>query len=367
MAPFLLSLLIIPLTFLLTKSVDVAQMHRIPEPSGHISPIIYLLTQVRVIATYLRLLLSPINQNVDYDYPIAKSLFQLPVLASGLLLLLLISAAVRLARDYRITSFSILWFFLTLLPESSIIPIRDVIFEHRLYLPMAGYSIFLASAIYYCVGKKAVIRMTLILIMIVSWYALLAYARNLVWTNDLTLWEDTARKSPDKARPYFNRGIAYVNEKAYKNAFADFDKSLMLNYKQIGEVQDYAGIYKKLIMSKHGYAELANFMGAKYAEISLFEQAIRLFKIAIGIYPSKAEYLTNLCAAYGDLKRFKEAVKAGEAAVGLDQNSAGAHYNLAVAYYFDNQRPLALNHLGTATKLGFTPDPVFIAKLNKTQ
>jgi hypothetical protein len=42
----------------------------------------YLFTQFSVILTYIRLLFFPMNQTLDYDFPISKSLFQLPTLFS---------------------------------------------------------------------------------------------------------------------------------------------------------------------------------------------------------------------------------------------------------------------------------------------
>jgi hypothetical protein len=41
---------------------------------------------------------------------------------------------------------AIAWFFLTLSVESSVIPISDVMFEHRVYLPSAGAAIALGTA-----------------------------------------------------------------------------------------------------------------------------------------------------------------------------------------------------------------------------
>ena len=38
-------------------------------------------------------------------------------------------------------AFGIIWFFVTLSVESSVIPISDVIFEHRLYLAIVGVSL----------------------------------------------------------------------------------------------------------------------------------------------------------------------------------------------------------------------------------
>ena len=138
----------------LTKSVDFIGMRRVLETPPGISPWQYLFTQFRVIVTYIRLLFIPINQNLDYDYHIVKSLFELPALASLIFLGSILTIAIRIFSKYRLISFGIFWFFLTLLPESSIIPIKDVIFEHRLYLPMVGFSFFLVSYIYYIFENK---------------------------------------------------------------------------------------------------------------------------------------------------------------------------------------------------------------------
>ena len=157
LVPFLLTLLIIPLTMLFTESVISQEIQRIMRqgPAG-ISPMHYFLTQFRVMVTYIRLVFLPLNQNLDYDYPVFKSIFEFPVLISFIFLATILFFAKRLFSKYRLISFSIFWFFLTLLPESSFLPIKDVIFEHRLYLPLVGYSIFLVSGVYYLFGKNTI-------------------------------------------------------------------------------------------------------------------------------------------------------------------------------------------------------------------
>jgi hypothetical protein len=107
----------------------------------------YLFTQFNVIVTYIRLLFFPVNQNLDYDYPISHTLFEFPTLFSLLFLISIVIFGVWMFKKSRLISFGIFWFFITLSVESSIIPIRDVIFEHRVYLPSVGFVIFLTTAI----------------------------------------------------------------------------------------------------------------------------------------------------------------------------------------------------------------------------
>ena len=113
----------------------------------------YLLTQFNVIVTYIRLLFFPVNQNLDYDYPLSHTLFEFPTFLSFLFLASIIIFGVWMFRRSQLISFGIFWFFTTISVESSIIPIRDVIFEHRVYLPSVGFVIFLTVAIYQMVEQ----------------------------------------------------------------------------------------------------------------------------------------------------------------------------------------------------------------------
>jgi tetratricopeptide (TPR) repeat protein/lipid-A-disaccharide synthase-like uncharacterized protein len=361
--PFVIALLIIPGLFFYYKATPTAVSLQVMADTP-VSSLHYLLTECRVMITYLRLLIIPINQNLDYDYPVTGSIMHIPTIISILVIIAFILAAFKLYNKHRLISFSIFWFFLTLLPESTVIPLSDVIFEHRLYLPMAGYCIFLTVLVYYFLGRKSITAMVIILALLVNWYAILTYTRNLDWRDNLTLWGDTIRKSPGKARPYFNRGVA---QQENKKALEDLDKALTLYYQQINEKNDYSEDYDKLLKSDHGYAKAFNFLGVKFVEINLVAHATDLFKRAIKIDPSNIQYYTNLCAAYGELNKFKEAIEVADKAIEMYPNSAATHYNLSVVYYLNNQHDLAIKHLEIATQLGFSADPEFVAKLKKAR
>ncbi|MGE5279850.1 MAG: hypothetical protein ACM3L6_03795 [Deltaproteobacteria bacterium] len=207
--PFLFCLLIIPLTALLTHFLNLVEMRRWGEAGFQGTAASYLLTQLRVTVTYVRLLFFPVRQNVDYDYPIAVSLFRPPIFGSLLLIIALIVTAARIFRKHRLISFGTYWFFLTLAPESGLIPIRDVIFEHRLYLPMVGFCFILTGGLYHFFGRENFKRVIAPLVFVPLCFSILSYARNFVWKDELTLWSDAAAKSPNKARTCHNRDLAY--------------------------------------------------------------------------------------------------------------------------------------------------------------
>ena len=102
--PFLLTLLIIPVTFMRSSAVTMDLMRpdavRSQKLDKQASPAEnlditrwvgeetmprkeYYLTQLHVVRTYLRLLFFPVNQNLDYDYPISHRFADLPTLLSG--------------------------------------------------------------------------------------------------------------------------------------------------------------------------------------------------------------------------------------------------------------------------------------------
>jgi hypothetical protein len=106
-----------------------------------ITPGTYLLTSMNVLWTYIRLLILPINQNLDYDYRIAKTLLEFPTIISFLGHVAVVLAAFWLywKKGMRLIPLGAAWYYITLSPVQSFVPVVDVIFEHRLYLPSIGF------------------------------------------------------------------------------------------------------------------------------------------------------------------------------------------------------------------------------------
>jgi hypothetical protein len=102
-----------------------------------------VLTQFRIVLYYLTLLLypHPSRLSLDHDFPISKTILDPPTtLISILIFVGLIGYSMWTAKKRPVISFCILWYFGNLVIESSIFPL-EMVFEHRLYLPMVGPSI----------------------------------------------------------------------------------------------------------------------------------------------------------------------------------------------------------------------------------
>ncbi|MDD4954838.1 MAG: hypothetical protein PHP17_02225, partial [Candidatus Omnitrophica bacterium] len=205
--PFLALLPVVPAMLFFAKPETFSDIERLfynPADTGFY----YFITQLRVFITYLRLVFVPVSQNIDYDYPFMKSIFQPQVFLSLLVVIIILFVAFKLYKKYRLLSFAIIWFFVALFPESSIVPLKDIIFEHRLYLPLAAFSIFFVAALCYLFRENKTKLLISMLSIIIAVYSFMAHQRNKIWQDEVTLWTDAIHKSPNKPRVYNNRGSA---------------------------------------------------------------------------------------------------------------------------------------------------------------
>lgn len=188
----------------------------------------YLLTQQNVLWTYLRMFVLPYGQSIDHDYPLADpspgdpqlwlALLSMAGLATALVLVL------RRGDRARVASFALLFLLTVLSVTSSVIVLPDVIYEHRVYLPLFGLALLLAVLVDRGVRTfvPAPVRQAALLGVAGVLAALLTgltIARNEVWTTEVALWADVSSKSPDKPRAWCNYGLALMNAEELRLRF----------------------------------------------------------------------------------------------------------------------------------------------------
>jgi len=294
----------------------------------------YLVTQSRVVVTYLRLLLLPIRQNLDYDFRLSTSLADPAVLAAIAILLAVATLAVFLLARARKTNsgagvlvfFGAAWFFVTLSVESSIIPIRDVIFEHRMYLPMAGAAVALGTGLL-CAVERLRLRFSLVLqaaaalAITAGPLGVAAHERNLVWKDELTLWSDVVAESPGKARPHTNLARALLDHHATSEAMRESLAALEINprdadaltnlgiaYTELQRPEDAIAAFTKAIHIDPGHAKAHNSLGVVFKARNQMEDAMREYREAVRLAPGLAEAHTNLGVILGKQGRAAEEV-----------------------------------------------------------
>jgi len=315
-----------------------------------ITPANYFFTQISVIVKYIQLLILPINQNIDYDFHLSNSLFEIPTMINGIILLSLLILAIWLFNKNRIFSFGIFWFFLTLSIESSIIPISDLIFEHRTYIPSFGFFIILACGIFQFLWYKNKNMATLLFVFLIGSNAVLAHQRNKVWKDEFTLWSDAILKSPNKARPYLNRGYAYGNLQQWDKAISDFTKVNEINPKYHAAAYYNLGIaywaqgqkekslenYSLAIEVDPKYADAYYGRGVCYYFLNQPEKAMADYSKAISII-QKPELYFNRGILYANKQMWNEAIADYSKAIAISPNNPNLYYNRAIVYSSTNQ------------------------------
>lgn len=288
----------------------------------------YFLTQSRVIWTYIRLLFLPIGQNLLYDYPASYALSEPKVLLGFSGIGLFLYLAIRCWKTKPLVSFGILWFFTTLLVESSVIPIRHVIFEHRCYLPFFGFSL-VAGAFFTEIIKDRYKLAAAILVVIMT-LSVLTYKRNEIWANDITLWTDVIKKSPRVIRPYTHLATAYLNQK-------DFDSAL--------------NVYTKAIVLDPEQAESYNNRGNVYTVLNQHDLALKDYLTALSIDPTLEKTYNNIGIIYNKRKDFSQALAYYGKALELNSENAGVYYNRANVYLQLDQLDKAFEDYSRSIKL----------------
>ncbi|MFA5323690.1 MAG: tetratricopeptide repeat protein [Smithella sp.] len=326
----------------------------------------YFLTQFRVLLTYIRLFFLPFNQNLDYDYPLSKSFLEMKTLLSFLALSGIVLTGILLFKKYRLISFGILWFFLTISVESSIVPIsQNVIFEHRTYLPGFGFFIAFISAFFYFFSQKHLKIAVAILLVFAAVNSCLTYQRNKIWKNEYTLWNDCLKKSPDKARVNNERGAALADLGLYEQAIGDFDKAIRLNrnfdkaYYNRGTAYGKLGQYKKTIEDcnaairlKPDYIEAYNNRGNAYAELGLYQSAIENYSEAIRLMPDYFPVYVNRGDVYTRIFQYQKAMEDFDRAIDLNPDYPRAYNNRAKVYFKLSSEKNACRDLYKACELG---------------
>jgi hypothetical protein len=311
----------------------------------------YLSTQPLVIMTYLRLLFFPVNQNIDYDFPVQSTLFTVPTFLSLAVILALIICSIMLWKYNRLISFGIAFFFITLLIEASVIPIADVIAEHRLYLPSVGFFLAFVAAVFE-ISKRITLRVkkngtflkaaqTGIFSLILASFLYATPARNKAWANELSLYRDIVSKSPQKAKPIGNYGSALLKagreEEALKYLMSslDLDARNSFVYNNIGIIYERQSkrdlaieYYQKSLAIEPDYPNARNNLAALYYHAGRYEDAKKEYEVLLVQHPFDADGNNGLGVILFQMGEKEEGIKHVEIALSADPHNTRAKKNL---------------------------------------
>jgi len=317
---------IIQIILLLTTSYQDIKTHL---------PLDYALTQFGVITHYIRLIFIPSPLCLDYYWPAAQGLAE--ILPGALLLgVLLALTAWGLVKNPPL-GFAGVWFFLILGPTSSILPLEDLAFEHRLYLPLASVVVLgviggyeLSWILFPLLSIRRKNLGIILTVIIVAGMGVLTSQRNADYRTSVGMWRDVIGKRPFNPRAYNNLGNLINKQGGHREAFKLYQTAIEVD----------AGY-------QPGYYNLANLLAGE----GKLEESVEYYRRSLEINPDAIEAHNNLAVVLFQLGMGEESIRHLREAVRIDPMDPAAYYNLGVALIKEGRSPEAVPFLKKAVEL----------------
>lgn len=273
-----------------------------------VRPLSFVLTEPRVVWRYLQLFLVPVGQTVDHGIRHSTGLFSPISTPPAILgLAVIVGLLAYLAWRGHQPAFWGLGFFILLAPTSSIVPVQDVMFEHRVYFPSVCLVIAVAQLLVLMPRRALAPVVGAILVVLLG----LTVVRNRAWHDSKSLWADAIQKSPDYAHPWATMGRLLMNEDV-RSARQYLDRAAVLEPDNPG-IQNDAGV-----------AALRMGDGPRAAEH---------LRVAVALRPNIANYQSDLGLALILVDDNRGALEHLQRAIALDGPNQYRLARLGEAYY----------------------------------
>lgn len=221
-----------------TRALNIVNSLDIPISHGD-----YLITQITVVADYLKRLWWPTHSNLDPDWPQYHSLLGAPVLTALVALLTITGLLlwwhlrkVRVRKDtqpdprHALALAGWAWFFVTIFVSSGLVPLPDLMADHRTYLPSCGIFALMACLLDYArMLATTKLRGALVPAFAMAAVAALTWAtllQNNYWRTNVSMWQHCLSMSPGKFRVLGNLGAALGESGRDAEALNCFKKAL---------------------------------------------------------------------------------------------------------------------------------------------
>lgn len=321
----------------------------------------YFRTQPQVILKYIQLVFWPADLCLDRGWPVEED--WLGIAAPGALLLMFFGWTVAGLIRKQKASFLGVWFFVILAPTSSIIPIKDLYFEHRMYLPsLACFAgvILLANELAKriqdrviperksAVWNRGLLISAMCILGILAWGT---YQRNQVFHDPLQMWADCIEKAPLSARPYYSFAqdvekrrldVLYPQAIEYARKATDLAPKessywnvLGLMHRKVGDDNTAVTCFEKAHeLDPQAVNPLLN-LGNVYA-LNDPVKAKPFFEQALALSPQHEDANNNYGLVLRRLGQGKKAIPHFEQAIRSNPELWPAYLNLGDVYFADN-------------------------------
>ncbi len=336
-----------------------------------------LLTQPRVLAYHVSQVFWPLPSrfSIEHDVSISRTLMDSQgTLAALMALLIWIGLGVWffLKQNKRIIGFFMLWLPATLSIESSFIAL-EMVFEHRMYLPLLGLVGLLSLALMRLSEKNNKATMA-IAILIIAGLAISTSIRLPEWHDSVSLYTKATRFAPESARVWANLGDALSNAGREEEAQAALDKAISLDstdvtiflnrsatlIKQGRTAEALADLQRARELSPGNAGVYLNQAALLY-QLGRFPEALSDLNHAVRLDPDLADAWFNRGIVHEKLGEMQKALSDYREAISRNSGLGLAHYKLGHLMIKQRQYQAALSPLETAGRLlSGDSDPWFL-------
>ena len=292
-------------------------------------------TQLKAGVYYLLLGAMPVKLSVEHQFSVARSPGEAVVIAAGLMLGSLLFLLIR--SRARWIPFAGGWMILLLGP-TVIVPLIVLVNEHRLYLAGVGWCLLLAWSL-----KEVATRRRGVAWLGVGVYtiilACIAFQRNQVWADELSLWSDAAARGPLMLKPHLRRGDALMEQDRLTEAEAAYQRAVALRPQHPGA---------------------RNNLGRLYMQQGRRPEAEKEFRVLLQAAPGVAPARLNLAGLLLRQGRWEEAEAEYRRVLDFDDTRGIAQKHLGhIVLQYRDDPAAALAYYDQALALDSAPDAAF--------
>lgn len=324
----------------------------------------YARSQFGVILHYLRLCFWPHPLVLDYSWPVANRARE--IVPQAIVVLGLVVATLAAIPRRPDLAFAGLWFFFALGPTSSFMPIVDLAFEHRMYVPLAGVVAVVVVAAdgaiaRFAAADRATATRAAALALVAAALVATTIRRNEDYRTGLDLYTDVVDKNPDNPRGRNNRGTQLYREERFAEAEAEFRAAVALDPDYVdalynlgnavvaqGRFDEAIAAYESALAVAPAHVDsLVNLSTALLAAERRDEAEPRM-RAALNVPPERAEQYRRLAENFARLGKLEDARRTYLRAIQVDPKDAPSHLALGNMYFDDGNGSEALRHLTAA-------------------
>jgi tetratricopeptide (TPR) repeat protein len=262
-----------------------------------------------IVGYYFPRFLFPADLNADpYVAPVAHW-YSPEFLVSAVILAVVVWLIVRRATTEALVTVGLSAIVLSPLSAYALIPLADVVLEHRAYIPALGIAM-LAAALFRWLWKDSATAGIAVALVIAVVLGAMTIQRNRVFANEIALWEDTVSKSPEKARAHYSLATAYQLKGRFNEAIPEYEKAIAIK--------------------RDIYAAYSNLSAMQIDAGRLNEGEQTLLKLTEAA-PDYSDGFVNLAALYLRKPDPAKALEAAERALKINPSSYAATFNKAEA------------------------------------